>query len=77
MTLEGCSAGHAFLDLYDYTEEKIYLKHALGIADTYLRIQREDGSFPIKVDFITGEPVNEVGAMLEPIFNYILRHHKQ
>lgn len=77
MTLEGCSAGHAFLDLYDYTEEKIYLKHALGIADTYLRIQREDGSFPIKVDFITGEPVNEVGAMLDPIFNYILRLHNQ
>lgn len=77
MTLEACSAGHAFLDLYDYTGDKMYYEHALGIADTYLKLQREDGSLPIKVDFITGEPVNEVSAMLHPLLNYVLRLHNQ
>ena len=77
MTLEACSAGHAFLDLYDYTGEQMYYDRAIGIADTYLTLQREDGSYPIKVDFITGEPVNEVSAMLHPLLNYIQRLRNQ
>ena len=55
----------------------MYYDRALGIADTYLKLQREDGSYPIKIDFNTGEPVNEVGAMLHPLLNYILRLHNQ
>jgi maltose/maltodextrin transport system substrate-binding protein len=77
MTLEACAAGHAFLDLYDYTGELLYYDRAIGIADTYLKLQREDGSYPIKVDFVTGEPVNEVRAMLHPLLNYVLRLHNQ
>ena len=77
MTLEACAAGHAFLDLYDYTGEQMYYDRALGIADTYLKLQREDGSYPVKIDFKTGEPVNEVGAMLHPLLTYILRLHNQ
>lgn len=66
MTMEAASAGHAFLDLYDLTGDKAYYDRALGIADTYVRLQREDGSLPIKVDFVTGEPVNDACAMLHP-----------
>lgn len=77
MTLEACAAGHAFLDLYDYTGDQLYYDRAIGIADTYLKLQREDGSYPIKVDFVTGEPVNEVRAMLHPLLNYVLRLHNQ
>lgn len=77
MTLEACSAGHGFLDLYDYTGDKRYYDHAIGIADTYLKLQREDGSYPIKVDFKTGEPVNEVCAMLHPLLIYIQRLNQQ
>ena len=62
MTMEAASAGHAFLDLYDLTGDKAYYDRALGIADTYVRLQREDGSLPIKVDFVTGEPVNDADA---------------
>jgi maltose/maltodextrin transport system substrate-binding protein len=77
MTLEACAAGHAFLDLYDYTGERLYYDRAIGIANTYLKLQREDGSLPIKVDFITGEPVNNVCAMLHPLLNYIHRLQDQ
>ncbi|MCQ2114786.1 MAG: hypothetical protein MJZ07_01115 [Bacteroidales bacterium] len=73
MTMDACYAGNGFLDLYDVTGDELYLDRALKIANTFKKIQREDGSFPIKVDFVTGEPVNEVGAMLHPVLNYIRR----
>lgn len=73
MTMDACYAGNAFLDLFDATGDSLYFDRAVKIADTFAKIQREDGSFPIKVDFVTGEPVNEVGAMLHPVLNYIRR----
>lgn len=77
MTMEAASAGHAFLDLYDMTGDKTYYDRALGIADTYVRMQRPDGSLPIKVDFITGEPVNDASAMLHPLLEYFQRLKSQ
>ena len=59
--------------LYDLTGDKAYYDRALGIADTYVRLQREDGSLPIKVDFVTGEPVNDACAMLHPLLRYFQR----
>ena len=73
MALEAASAAEAFLDLYNATGEEKYLNHALGIADTYLRLQCEDGSWHIKYDFTTGEPVNNSKAMLHPLLRYFLR----
>ena len=73
MTLEAASAGQAFLDLYDATGEKEWLDRAVSIGRTYVKLQREDGSLPIKVDFISGEPVNEVSAMLHPLLRYFKR----
>lgn len=73
MTLEAASAGHAFLDLYDLTGEQEWLDRAIGIARTYVRLQREDGSLPIKIDFETAEPVNDVSAMLHPLLRYFQR----
>ena len=73
MTLEAAAAGQAFLDLYDATGEQEYFDRAVGIGRTYLSLQGEDGSLPIKVDFITGEPVNEVRAMLHPLLRYFRR----
>jgi maltose/maltodextrin transport system substrate-binding protein len=77
MALEAASAGEAFLDLYNATGEEKYLNHALGIADTYLRLQCEDGSWHIKYDFATGEPVNDSKAMLHPLLRYFLRLEKE
>ena len=73
MTLEACKAGDAFLDLYDLTGEKEWMDRAVGIARTYVRLQREDGSLPIKIDFETAEPVNNVSAMLHPLLRYFQR----
>ncbi len=73
MTMEACAAGNALLDLYDATGERIYLDRALAIASTYARLQAEDGSCPIKVDYRTGVPVNNGKAMLTVLMEYFLR----
>lgn len=73
MTMDACYSGDAFLDLFRVTGDSLYYDMALKIADTFMKIQNEDGSFPIKVYFETGEPVNEVKAMLHPILNYTRR----
>lgn len=73
MAMEAASAGEAYLDLYDMTGEKLYLEQAVGIANTYLTLQNEDGSWHIKYDFATGEPVNDTKAMLHPLLRYFLR----
>lgn len=73
MTMDACYSGNAFLDLFRVSGDSLYYDRALKIADTFMKIQNEDGSFPIKVYFETGEPVNEVKAMLHPILNYTRR----
>lgn len=67
MAMEATCAAQAYLDLYDVCGDERYYRQALLIASTYRRLQRLDGSFPIKVDIATAEPVNEVCAMLHPI----------
>ena len=52
-------------------------EEALAIAETYSRLQHADGSFPIKVDFETGEPVNGCKAMLTPVMEYFGRLENQ
>lgn len=73
MMLEAERVAGAFLDLFSVTGDSLYIRHANGIADTYLRCQAEDGSLPIKVDFITGEKVNEQGAMLGSYIRFCKR----
>ena len=77
MTMEALTAATAFLDLYDVTGKQEYFDRAMNITDTYSRIQAEDGSFPIKMDFITGIPVNGVKAMLHPMLEYMQRLEQQ
>jgi len=77
MTMDPCYAATGFLDLYDVTGEQKYFDQAIHIADTYVSIQRPDGSFPIKCFLETGEPVNAACAMLHPLLNYIRRLERQ
>ncbi len=63
MMMEAVYVADAFLDLYDLTHEKKYLDHALGICETYLKTQSEEGSWPVKVDYESGAPVNEAKAI--------------
>lgn len=73
MALEALAAATSYLNLYDVTEEDMYLKQALHIADTYRKIQNEDGSFPVKVDYETGEPYTGSHAMLHPVVRFYRR----
>jgi len=73
MTMDPCMAANAFLDLYDYTKESVYQEKAYKILDTYTRLQRADGSLPIKLNVNTGEPVNNAGAMLNNMMKLIRR----
>ena len=77
MTMDALYSAQAFLDLYDETSDSLYLDRALKIAGTYEKIQGEDGSFPIKVHFETGEPVNGSKAMLAPVLRFVQRLEKQ
>ena len=77
MAMEALTAANAFLDLYDATSKQEYYDRAMNITETYARMQAEDGSFPIKMDFYTGEPVNEVRALLHPMLEYLQRLEQQ
>lgn len=77
MAMEALTAANAFLDLFDATGKQEYFDRAMNITETYSRIQAEDGSFPIKMDFATGEPVNEVRALLHPMLEYLQRLQQQ
>ncbi len=77
MMMEAATAGMAFLDLYNATGDKTYLNRAISIADTYLDFQSVDGSFPIKVDIITGEPVYTSKALLTPLLEFWDRLDKE
>lgn len=77
MTMDACYSGNAFLDLFAATGDSLYYNKALKIADTFMKIQNTDGSFPIKVYFETGEPVNDSKAMLHPILNYTRRLERE
>ena len=77
MAMEALTAANAFLDLYDATGKQAYYDRAINITETYARLQAEDGSFPIKMDFYTGEPVNNVRAMLHPMLEHMQRLEQQ
>ena len=56
MFVEAVCAAKALLDLYDITKDKQYFDFACRIAETYRTLQGEDGSWPMKVNYYTGEP---------------------
>ena len=77
MCMEAFSVGQGLLDLYDVTKDHQYYDWALAIADTYQKLQRPDGSLPIKLVIATGEPVNQSRAMLYPLMCLLSRLHAE
>lgn len=77
ITMDPLYAAGGFMDLYDATKDTLYFNQALRILSTYQRIQREDGSFPIKCWHATGEPIGTGCAMLHPLLNFIRRMENQ
>lgn len=73
MTMEACARRKRLPRPLRRDGRPDLLRRALAIAETYSRLQHADGSFPIKVDFETGEPVNGCKAMLTPVMEYFGR----
>lgn len=57
--------GSALLELYKATKRDEYLAQARGIADTFVRLQGEDGTWFLKMDTRTGRETN--GNRLIPV----------
>ncbi len=66
-------AGHAYLDLYDYTGEEKYFEAAKKIASTYKKNQLENGSWYLYVDNRTGEPTASNISIPTSTINYFNR----
>lgn len=77
MSMEATKVANALLDLYDETGDRKYYDAVIGIMETYKRMQNVDGSFPIKLFYQTGMPVNDVCARLHPILGLLRRIHDQ
>jgi len=73
MMMDATMAAHGFLDLFRATSDSLYLDAVLKIMNTYEKIQAPDGSFPVKVNYETGVPINNSKAMLHPILEIIQR----
>jgi maltose/maltodextrin transport system substrate-binding protein len=59
MALEPAEVAQAYLDLFDATGDSLYLRAAAEIAETYVRLQREDGTWYQLIETATGGPVKE------------------
>ena len=59
MLLYPANVGTAFLDYYRLTKDARFLEAAAGIAKTYLKTRRTDGSWPLKMRLATGEVIGE------------------
>ncbi len=77
MAMEPIYAATGFLDLFDACGDSLYFRQALRITDTYRKIQREDGSVPVKLYIETGEPQSNSGAMLHKLLGHIRRLEEQ
>ena len=51
--------GIAFVDYWCATKDERFLASAIGIAETYLKTRRADGSWPLKMKLATGVAVGE------------------
>ncbi|MBQ0116067.1 MAG: hypothetical protein KBT10_09415 [Bacteroidales bacterium] len=67
MVMDPTEVIDAFIDLYKFCGDRQYLDFALHIVDTYKKIRRPDGSYPVKVETKTGIPVNN-----ESVNNFFL-----
>jgi maltose/maltodextrin transport system substrate-binding protein len=77
MALDALAVATALLNLYDVCGEKEYYDYALKMAETYRKLQRPDGSYPVKLDYETGESFSGASAMLHPVVRFYTRLERQ
>lgn len=77
MVMDATEVAYSFLDLYKACGDRQYLDFTLHIIDTYKKIRRADGSFPVKVDIETGESVNKANVIPFQLFMVLNRLEKE
>ena len=77
MLIYPAEAGYALVTLFTKTGERKYLDHAKGMAETYLKLQGKDGTWPLKMDVAVGKPISpnrlmplEVIDFLEALYDH-------
>lgn len=60
MLISPAEAGQGYLNLYGVTHDSKYLDSATSIAATYAKMQRSDGTWPLKFDRRTNRPLADI-----------------
>jgi hypothetical protein len=77
MLSEPVRAAFGYLDLYDAINEEKYLDAAIKIARTYVKAQREDGTWPLVVNRHTAEEIQSKALIPTWILFFFDRLRKQ
>ena len=75
MLLYPADVGSAFVDYYLATKDMRFLEAAKGIAATYLKTRRADGSWPLKMKLATGEPIGENALVPNRLLAFLEKLH--
>ncbi len=79
MTNTPAIGAEMLLDLYDFTQEKTYFRAAKRIADTYVKTQESDGTWPQILHIETGEAVKPhklVPTMVIELYDRFLEQYQ-
>jgi maltose/maltodextrin transport system substrate-binding protein len=77
MLISPAEAGQGYLDLYDVTQDKKYLDAAKRIAATYAKTQLPGGTWHLKVDNRTGEPIAPIELIPSAVIGFLDRVKQQ
>jgi len=77
MLMTPAESGEGYLDLYDATHEQKYLTAATRIADTYAKTQLPNGTWHLKVDNRTGEPIVPYDLIPTAVINFLDRLERE
>jgi maltose/maltodextrin transport system substrate-binding protein len=78
MSTSPAESARAYLDLYDLTGEAAYLGFATGVADTLVRCQLANGTWPLWLERATGrakEPAMVVPVAALRLFNRLISQY--
>jgi hypothetical protein len=73
MMMTPAESGEGYLDLYDATKETKYLEGAQRIAGTYVKLQMASGTWRLKVDNRTNEPIVPYDLVPTAVINFLDR----
>lgn len=69
-------AGEALVKIYELTKAEKYLKAAEDMAGTLIKTQLQDGSWPARVDGLTGEVIGSYSSSSGSVASFLNRLHK-